>query len=492
MEEYKKVAPNLDHEGMLEAFDAVVKMSLTYMSQNLDRDTPLVKFKTPEQLRAEIDLKIGTEGVGFTAILAELQKTLDYSVRTGHVRFFNQLWAGTDKAAVIGEWLTAVMNSSMYTYEVSPVFTLMEMDILKKLRGLVGWQEGDGVFAPGGAHCNLLGMLAARNITIPTMKKSGLPPNQSVVCFTSSHSHYTVERCCSVMGFGTDSCLEIPVEMPSGKINVSELDRQMTAALAQGKIIFAVCITAGTTVLGAYDDIDAVGDVCHKHKVWLHVDACWGGHCLLSAKHRSLMKGAHKADSIAWTATKCLGLPQQCAVLLLKKPGVLYSCNAMHEDYLFHQHDEKDFDLGDRTLNCGRRVDAFKLWVSWKVYGDKGFEERVDHAFDQAQYIAQQIQKKPGVFELVMDKPESLNVCFYFVPPSARNLPKGEERSEKMSKATTIVRRKMQLEGKVLTNYSNLDGVHGHFWRHITCNPGATEADMDFVLSEIERLGADL
>lgn len=27
-------------------------------------------------------------------------------------------------AAVIGEWLTAILNSSMYTYEVSPVFTM--------------------------------------------------------------------------------------------------------------------------------------------------------------------------------------------------------------------------------------------------------------------------------------------------------------------------------------------------------------------------------
>jgi glutamate decarboxylase len=57
-------------------------------------------------------------------ILKDLETTLKYSVRTGHVRFFNQLWGGTDYPALIAEWLTSVMNSSVYTYEVSPVFSM--------------------------------------------------------------------------------------------------------------------------------------------------------------------------------------------------------------------------------------------------------------------------------------------------------------------------------------------------------------------------------
>jgi len=33
-----------------------------------------------------------------------------------------------------------------------------------------------------------------------------------------------------------------------------------------------VVATAGTTVLGAFDDIDDIADVCERHLVWLHVD----------------------------------------------------------------------------------------------------------------------------------------------------------------------------------------------------------------------------
>lgn len=47
-------------------------------------------------------------------------------------------------------------NISMYvffrfTYEVSPVFILMEEVLLKKMQSIVGWSddEGDGIFCPG-------------------------------------------------------------------------------------------------------------------------------------------------------------------------------------------------------------------------------------------------------------------------------------------------------------------------------------------------------
>ena len=33
-----------------------------------------------------------------------------------------------------------------------------------------------------------------------------------------------------------------------------------------------VAATAGTTVLGAYDDLNALADVCQKHRIWLHCD----------------------------------------------------------------------------------------------------------------------------------------------------------------------------------------------------------------------------
>lgn len=36
-----------------------------------------------------------------------------------------------------------------YTYEVSPVFLLVEETVIKKMIEFIGWEEGDGIFNPG-------------------------------------------------------------------------------------------------------------------------------------------------------------------------------------------------------------------------------------------------------------------------------------------------------------------------------------------------------
>lgn len=51
---------------------------------------------------------------------------------------------------------------------------------------------------------------------------------------------------------------------------------------------------------------------------------------------------------------------------------VLLSCNEMNATYLFQQDKHYDvcYDTGDKTIQCGRHVDVFKLWLMWraKVY----------------------------------------------------------------------------------------------------------------------------
>jgi glutamate/tyrosine decarboxylase-like PLP-dependent enzyme len=55
-----------------------------------------------------------------------------------------------------------------------------------------------------------------------------------------------------------------------------------------------VSATAGTTVIGAFDPINEIASVCEKYKLWLHVDAAWGGGALVSGKHKSLLKGIER------------------------------------------------------------------------------------------------------------------------------------------------------------------------------------------------------
>ena len=57
-----------------------------------------------------------------------------------------------------------------------------------------------------------------------------------------------------------------------GRMIPSELERLILERKAKGHIPFFVNATAGTTVLGAFDPIEPIADICQKYKLWLHVD----------------------------------------------------------------------------------------------------------------------------------------------------------------------------------------------------------------------------
>jgi hypothetical protein len=65
----------------------------------------------------------------------------------------------------------------------------------------------------------------------------------------------------------------------------------------------------GTTVLGAFDPIPEIADLCSKYRLWLHVDAAWGGGALMSKKHRHLLEGIERyvySHDLLKVTTSCI------------------------------------------------------------------------------------------------------------------------------------------------------------------------------------------
>ena len=55
-------------------------------------------------------------------------------------------------------------------------------------------------------------------------------------------------------------------------MDADDLDKAIQETKANGNIPLAVVGTAGTTVLGAFDDLNKIADLCEAHKMWFHVD----------------------------------------------------------------------------------------------------------------------------------------------------------------------------------------------------------------------------
>ena len=448
-----------------------VRLALDWFGRLEELGTPVVEHLPPPELAQRLQLELG-EPQSLDRVLETAKQTLRYSVRTGHPRFFNQLYGGLDPAGILGEWLAAVLNTSMYTYEVAPVATLMEGALIERLNQLVGFSRGEGVFTPGGSISNLMAVLAARHRAFPAAKRQGIGAERPVA-FLSAEAHYSTPRALNVAGIGSDAAITVPVDAV-GRMIPEELERRIIAARAEGRTPFLVVGTAGTTVAGAFDPLEEIAAITERHGLWFHVDASYGGGVLFADGRRGLMRGVERADSVAWNPHKMMGLPLSCAAMLVREPGVLEATHAMHAEYLFHGTGGPSWDRGDLGLQCGRRVDAFKLWFSWLALGDRGYGERIERLYGLAAEFRRQIEARPG-FRLIRE-PEAPSVCFRYLPSG---------RSPELENAVTLeVRRRLLESGEFMINYSPLDGAAT--FRIVLSNPRTTPADLTALLDAIE------
>ncbi|XP_030015110.1 acidic amino acid decarboxylase GADL1 [Sphaeramia orbicularis] len=450
------------------------------------------EWHSPEDLKELLDLQLTDEGESDTRILERCRDAIRYSVKTTHPRFFNQLYAGMEPYSMVASFIIEALKPSLYTYEVSPVFTLVEDAVLRKMREVIGWKEGgDGIFNAGGSLSNMYAVNLARYHHCPDVKELGLSAVPRLVLFTSQECHYSISKAAAFLGIGTKNVYVVPSDN-RGKMIPTALEELIQTAKSEGAVPFMVNATAGTTVLGAFDPIEEIADICEKHNLWLHVDACWGGAALMSAKHKHLLKGVHRANSVAWNPHKMLMACLQCCAFLVRdKTGLLQRCYSARASYLFQQDKFYDvsYDTGDKSVQCSRKPDAFKFWLMWKALGSKELEQRVDRAFAMAKYLAQEVKKREG-FRLLME-PEYANVCFWYIPPSLRDLPDSTELWEKIHKVAPVVKERMMKKGSMMVGYQP-HGDKANFFRMIIISPQVSRQDMDFVLDEIDRLGRDL
>ncbi|XP_030385649.1 cysteine sulfinic acid decarboxylase [Scaptodrosophila lebanonensis] len=455
----------------------------------------IVEFVQPSELKQLINLKIEEKE---THSLSEIEKlcqlVIRYSVKTSHGRFHNQLFGQLDPYGLAGAWITEALNTSSYTYEVAPVFSLIETEVISTVCRLAGYDEGvgDGIFSPGGSMSNMYGVVLARYKRAPEVKTSGMFGMRPLAIFTSEESHYSLKKAAHWLGFGADHCIAVRTN-GRGQMELGDLESKIEEAKSRGWEPFFVNATAGTTVLGAFDDLDGLADLAARHGLWLHVDACLGGSALLATQHRSLLKGLARANSFAWNPHKTLGAPLQCSLFITRESDLLARCNSIEVNYLFQQDKFYDvsYDTGNKSVQCGRKIDAFKFWLMLKARGYSQYGHLVDHAINMARLLEQKLRARADRFRLVLDTHEYSNVCFWYIPKNMRGRQETAEWWTRLYTVAPKIKEQMAYSGTVMVGYTPLASRNlGNFFRMVfTCFPVLEANELDILLDEIEKLG---
>lgn len=374
-----------------------------------------VNFMQPEELRKVMQLCLPLSGNGLSDVVDTVREYMQYSVNTRHPLYFNQLgMGGTDNVAVLAELVTAAVNAGVYTYEAAPASTLLEETVVDELCRLVGFPNGSGVFTSGGSISSTHALMIARD----RLRARGIRELERHTVYTSEEGHYWISKACHICGIPLENCVRVPVN-ENYQIDIHMLEQFMQSDVRAGKVPALVCATIGTTTFGAFDDIVGCRRICDMFDCWLHLDGAWGGAAIFCKNLRSLFAGMNTADSMCINPHKLLGIPYSCSILLVKdKTHLLHGFkNEPSATYLFHEEEyDAIHDRGRTNIQCSRRADAFKLWLSWRVHGCDGFEARISSLLSNAKYFTELIKTHPRF--ILLQEPQFLNVCFWFIPKS--------------------------------------------------------------------------
>ncbi len=465
-------------EKKIELIEEVFYFLIGYL-KNRNENELIRKNRPPEKLKDVFDVSLPgiNENTDISLFMTKLKNLLDYSVNTAHPLFMNQLYGGPNLIAVLGDIITSVLNTSIYTYEVAPLLTLIEKECVLELGKLIGFDNSkiDGTFAPGGSISNMLAMVIARDNKFPEAKEKGLRHLPEFRIFVSDQAHYSFLKGAMVFGFGTESVVKVKTD-EAGRMDTDELLSAIAEEKQKGRIPIMLVATAGTTINGVFDNINDLQKIADENQMWFHVDACYGGSLLFSTEHRKYLEGIEKADSVAWDLHKMLGIPLLCASLITKEKTALLDSFSIKASYLFH-NELDEYDLGNKALQCGRRVDTLKLWLTWKFEGKQGLSNRVEHMLKNARLFAEMVKENKNL--KLFSEPEAAIVCFQYRPEGFTNA--------KINELNKNIRTKIFLEGKIIFNYSEIKGQT--VLRCVISNPDITEEQLEQIIVSVVKTG---
>ena len=403
---------------------------------------------------------------------------LERSVRVQHPRYMGHQISPAAPLAALASLVDGLLNNGMGVYEMGAAGTAIERLVVKTVARQMGFGENaDGVLTSGGTLANLTALLAARSVKSPSpVWQEG--HREQLALMVSEEAHYCVDRAVRIMGWGEGGIIRVPADgrycMQAGR-----LEEYLRKARREGKTVIAVVGSACSTSTGSFDELEAIADFCQKHGLWFHVDGAHGGALCFSEKHRSLLAGIERADSVAMDFHKMLLTPAVATALIFRDGQHSFRTFSQKAQYLWEREtDEEWFNLAKRTFECTKLMMGLKAYALLRTYGPELWAQYLDRVMELGRRFATLAQETDGV-ELAVD-PQCNIVCF-------RYHPEGME-GEALNALNEAIRQALLEEGRFYIVKTNLRG--STYLRVTLSNPFTTEADIRALLGSVAAIAA--
>ncbi len=429
------------------------------------------------ELRAALQGPLPEDGAPPEAAVARLADGVEAGlVASAGPRYFGFVIGGSVPAALAADWLTSAWDQNAGLTATSPAAMAVEDVVAGWVKELLGLPASASVgFVTGGQMANFTGLLAGRHAVLEragwNVEEDGLIGAPPVRVLVGDEAHVTIFSALRMLGLGAKRAQKVAAD-EQGRMRPEAL----AAALGAGSGPTLVCAQAGNVSTGAFDPLDAIAAIAHRHGAWLHVDGAFGLWAAAAPSLRHLLGGVAKADSWAVDAHKWLNVPYDSGIAIVADAASHRAAFSKRADYLIPAAGGER-DGHDYTPESSRRARVFPLYAALLSLGRRGVAELIESSCAQARRLADALRRDPSL--RILNDVVLNQVLVRFEPPAGRD---GDA-------FTRAVGERVRREGTLWASGTKRHGREA--LRLSVSNWSTSEADIDRVAAAILQAVAE-
>ena len=346
-------------------------------------DRPVTRAPTPQEVRSLLgDVDLPEHGTDAARLLDRIAPLLfRESLHNGHPKFLGYITSSAAPLGALGDLLAAAVNSNVGAWDLSPVASEIERQTIRWIADFIGYPTlCGGIMVSGGNMANLIGFYAARKSrALWEIRKAGLyAQDRPLTVYASDATHTWIQKAADLSGIGTDNIRWIASDARQ-RMKVSELEPQIEADRADGRLPFLVVGAAGTVSTGAVDPLADISAIAKAHDLWFHVDGAYGAPAAALPDASVDLRSLRLADSIALDPHKWLYAPLEAGCALVRNPEHLTDAFSFRPEYyrFEDQDDDPRINFYEYGLQNSRGFRALKVWLNLAAIGRNGYVDMI-------------------------------------------------------------------------------------------------------------------
>jgi glutamate/tyrosine decarboxylase-like PLP-dependent enzyme len=198
----------------------------------------------------------------------------------------------------------------------------------------------------------------------------------------------SIDKSVDAIGLGRKNLRALPTD-ENYQLKISALEEALQKDKGQGIRPLCIIGLAGTTNLGAVDDLETLHRIAVREACWYHIDAAYGGGMLLSQQYKDVLNGLQLCDSVTIDPHKWFYAPLDCGAVLVKDHDRLRKSFGIQHAYLTEQGDKKNerYQFYVNGFEQSKRFRSLKVWMSFQHYGKDQIAEWVENNVAQAKHL---------------------------------------------------------------------------------------------------------